>query len=50
MPVLEELNDSSFHAQIASGGGRMYITMDRYNADWSMVKEVGMSTLMVRQI
>lgn len=22
---------------IASGGGRMYITMDRYNADWSMV-------------
>ena len=23
---------------IASGGGRMYITMDRYNADWSMVE------------
>ena len=23
---------------IASGGGRMYITMDRYNADWSMVQ------------
>lgn len=22
---------------IGSGGGRMYITMDRYNADWSMV-------------
>jgi 2,3-bisphosphoglycerate-independent phosphoglycerate mutase len=24
--------------RIASGGGRMYITMDRYNADWSMVE------------
>ncbi len=24
--------------RIASGGGRMNITMDRYNADWSMVK------------
>lgn len=23
---------------IASGGGRMYMTMDRYNADWSMVE------------
>lgn len=35
---LGELNDSSFDAKIASGGGRMYITMDRYEADWSMVK------------
>ncbi len=25
-------------AQIASGGGRMRITMDRYEADWAMVK------------
>ncbi len=25
-------------ARIASGGGRMFITMDRYNADWSMVE------------
>lgn len=25
-------------ARIASGGGRMNITMDRYEADWSMVK------------
>jgi len=25
-------------ARIASGGGRMFITMDRYNADWQMVK------------
>jgi len=24
--------------QIASGGGRMFITMDRYNADWPMVQ------------
>ncbi len=24
--------------RIASGGGRMYLTMDRYNADWSMVE------------
>lgn len=24
--------------RIASGGGRMQITMDRYNADWNMVK------------
>ena len=34
---------ASFDAQgcdykIASGGGRMYMTMDRYNADWSMVE------------
>ena len=37
--VISQLNDDSYHAQIASGGGRMYITMDRYNADWSMVKK-----------
>ena len=36
--VLASLNDSKFDARIASGGGRMYITMDRYEADWSMVK------------
>ncbi|MBP5696015.1 MAG: 2,3-bisphosphoglycerate-independent phosphoglycerate mutase [Treponema sp.] len=24
--------------RIASGGGRMYMTMDRYNADWNMVQ------------
>ncbi|MDC7244741.1 MAG: 2,3-bisphosphoglycerate-independent phosphoglycerate mutase [Sphaerochaetaceae bacterium] len=35
---LDGLNDDSFHAIIASGGGRMAITMDRYNADWSMVE------------
>jgi 2,3-bisphosphoglycerate-independent phosphoglycerate mutase len=26
-------------ACIASGGGRMVITMDRYEADWSMVEK-----------
>ena len=26
------------HYGIASGGGRMFITMDRYQADWSMVE------------
>lgn len=35
---LKELSDEHFDAQIASGGGRMVITMDRYNADWDMVK------------
>eukprot|EP01024_Parvocaulis_polyphysoides_P033640 TRINITY_DN2987_c0_g2_i2.p1 TRINITY_DN2987_c0_g2~~TRINITY_DN2987_c0_g2_i2.p1 ORF type:complete len:454 (-),score=91.43 TRINITY_DN2987_c0_g2_i2:285-1646(-) len=25
-------------AQIASGGGRMYVTMDRYEADWGIVQ------------
>ena len=33
-----ELNDDSFDGAIASGGGRMKITMDRYKADWGMVK------------
>lgn len=33
------LNDASFDARIASGGGRMKITMDRYQADWNMVKK-----------
>ncbi len=36
--TLAELNDEDFHGAIASGGGRMYITMDRYEADWDMVK------------
>lgn len=30
--------DKSVDYCIASGGGRMAITMDRYNADWGMVK------------
>jgi 2,3-bisphosphoglycerate-independent phosphoglycerate mutase len=35
---LEGINaDGSVDYCVASGGGRMNITMDRYNADWSMV-------------
>ncbi|MDR2149324.1 MAG: 2,3-bisphosphoglycerate-independent phosphoglycerate mutase [Spirochaetaceae bacterium] len=30
-------NTDGFDARIASGGGRMWITMDRYGADWEMV-------------
>ena len=36
---INELNDDSFNAMIASGGGRMVITMDRYEANWSMVEK-----------
>lgn len=36
---MNELNDDNFHACIASGGGRMTITMDRYEANWSMVEK-----------
>ena len=32
-----ELRAPDFDIKIASGGGRMKITMDRYEADWSMV-------------
>ncbi|NIZ46688.1 2,3-bisphosphoglycerate-independent phosphoglycerate mutase [Entomospira nematocerorum] len=36
---LADLNaDGTFDAKIASGGGRMHMTMDRYNADWPMVE------------
>ena len=35
---LAELRDGNFDVKIASGGGRMKITMDRYEADWSMVE------------
>ena len=31
------LNGADFHACIASGGGRMKVTMDRYQANWPMV-------------
>jgi 2,3-bisphosphoglycerate-independent phosphoglycerate mutase len=34
---LAELNAAGFDARIASGGGRMNITMDRYDANWKMV-------------
>jgi 2,3-bisphosphoglycerate-independent phosphoglycerate mutase len=36
---LKSMNQSGFDAKIASGGGRMEITMDRYEADWSMVEK-----------
>lgn len=36
--LLLQLNTSRFDARIASGGGRMTITMDRYQADWEMVR------------
>ena len=35
---LMNLKDENFDVKIASGGGRMKITMDRYEADWSMVE------------
>ncbi len=35
---LASLNDGAFDAKIASGGGRMNVTMDRYEADWSIVE------------
>ncbi len=34
---LASLNGDGFDARIASGGGRMKITMDRYEANWAMV-------------
>ena len=36
---LAGLNGADFDARIASGGGRMKITMDRYDANWKMVEE-----------
>ena len=36
---LAELNQSGFDARIATGGGRMNITMDRYEANWNMVEK-----------
>lgn len=40
---LAGLRDGSFDIMIASGGGRMTITMDRYEANWAMV-ELGWKT------
>jgi 2,3-bisphosphoglycerate-independent phosphoglycerate mutase len=40
---LTEICSDGFDAQIASGGGRMNITMDRYDANWKMV-ETGWQT------
>ncbi len=40
---LSALRSSDFDIKIASGGGRMQITMDRYEANWAMV-EAGWKT------
>ncbi len=45
---LASLNDASFDGRIASGGGRMKITMDRYEANWPMV-EAGWKTHVLGQ-
>ena len=38
--LLNELNDNyGCDFKIASGGGRMITTMDRYGADWEIVKK-----------
>lgn len=36
--LIQDLNCEDFDCSIASGGGRMRITMDRYEANWDMVK------------
>jgi len=36
---LAEISVGGFDARIASGGGRMHITMDRYDANWPMVEK-----------
>ncbi|XP_051151944.1 2,3-bisphosphoglycerate-independent phosphoglycerate mutase [Andrographis paniculata] len=35
---LANLREKGIDARIASGGGRMYVTMDRYENDWEVVK------------
>ena len=45
---LAEISDAAFDARIASGGGRQSITMDRYDANWSMV-EAGWKTHVLGQ-
>lgn len=35
---MAEISDETFDVKIASGGGRMNITMDRYEANWPMVE------------
>ncbi len=37
--VLAELNTEGYDYAIASGGGRMQVTMDRYEANWAMVEK-----------
>ncbi|CAN0902184.1 2,3-bisphosphoglycerate-independent phosphoglycerate mutase, partial [Linum grandiflorum] len=35
---LAKLREKGIDAQVASGGGRMHVTMDRYENDWDVVK------------
>ncbi|KAJ0453544.1 putative phosphotransferase (phosphomutase) [Helianthus annuus] len=35
---LSDLRSKGIDVQVASGGGRMYVTMDRYENDWEVVK------------
>ena len=38
--TLDSINQlSGFNYRVASGGGRMILTMDRYEADWEMVRK-----------
>ncbi len=37
--VLAGLNEEGYDYAIASGGGRMQVTMDRYEANWGMVEK-----------
>src|SRR5574343_92308 len=37
--LLAGISDADFDARIASGGGRQFITMDRYDANWAMVEK-----------
>jgi 2,3-bisphosphoglycerate-independent phosphoglycerate mutase len=40
LEVLNEINESGdYDYRFASGGGRMNVTMDRYEADWDIVKK-----------
>lgn len=35
---LAKINDLEFDCKVASGGGRTFVTMDRYESDWSIVE------------
>jgi 2,3-bisphosphoglycerate-independent phosphoglycerate mutase len=35
---LKSVNTADFDCRVASGGGRMFVTMDRYESDWSIVE------------
>ena len=36
---LADISSNGFDARIASGGGRQFITIDRYDANWAMVEK-----------